>query len=228
MRREEDFILRLIQQMAAVIHYALGLRGSSEIILGHETIEQAIGDLLPLSTRDLVQLGAAKIRAMMELQAGVMCQAKTAVLAWLLAADGQISKAAGDEQGNYGRSLTALELLLGLAETGWETEEEIPTVTDVAARLADFVLPAQTYLRLLAYFERQENFGAAEDALYAWLENWEEAVLARNGEGDANPLEVGIAFYRRLLQQDDSTLESGNLPRAEAEAGLEEIRRWGE
>jgi hypothetical protein len=37
--------------------------------------------------------------------------------------------------------------------------------------------------------------------------------------------EWGIAFYQRLQQQSDTALASGNLPRAEVEAGLAEVRK---
>ena len=37
-------------------------------------------------------------------------------------------------------------------------------------------------------------------------------------------LNFGISFYERLLGLTDSQLADGNLPRAEVEAGLQELR----
>jgi hypothetical protein len=65
------------------------------------------------------------------------------------------------------------------------------------------------------HYERTGEFAKAEDALFAMLDvepnNW-------------GIVEFGLAFYERLQRQSDATLVAGNLPRAELEAGLTELR----
>ena len=81
--------------------------------------------------------------------------------------------------------------------------------------LAGAPLPLATEARLMQHYERLGQFGRAEDALFAMLE-----------QDPQNPglAEFGLSFYERLLRQTDGNLESGNLPRAEVEAGLAELR----
>ena len=66
----------------------------------------------------------------------------------------------------------------------------------------------------MQYYEYLGEFGRAEDALFAMLE-----------QEPANPalIDFGLAFYERLRRQTDASLEAGNLPRAEVEAGLAEL-----
>ena len=76
-------------------------------------------------------------------------------------------------------------------------------------------MPTQTSALLMEHYERTGQFGKAEDALFAIL------------DGDVNEdfaLNFGISFYERLLGHTDVQLTEGILPRAEVEAGLQELR----
>ena len=93
--------------------------------------------------------------------------------------------------------------------------EYAPSVEDITTGLDAYVLPAPTSLALLRYYERAGAYGRAEDALF-------EALEAEPGNADA--IEAGLAFYKRLRQQTDAALVAGNLPRDEVKAGLAELR----
>jgi len=68
---------------------------------------------------------------------------------------------------------------------------------------------------LMQHYERSGQFAKAEDALFAMLED--EPRHPRI-------LEFGIAFYQRLEGRSDASLDAGELPRPEVEAGLTELR----
>ncbi len=223
MRRENDFLLRLIQELASVIHYALGLARDKKYDLARETLDQAAGDVLGLTLHSVTQLGAESVVSTLQLQERAAWQAKTAVLAWLLKEDGDMFFAEKDEELGYGRLLTALHLLLALSAADWEPGDDIPTVDELRHSLADFVLPAATYRHLIGHYERQGAYAAAEDVLYNWLEYRETAALTGNNSDLSDPIAAGAAFYQRLLQKEDDALLSGNLPRAEIETGLAEL-----
>src|SRR6185312_7928423 len=111
--------------------------------------------------------------------------------------------------------LKGLHLLLdSLARAdAFEQPEFVPKVELFVNALDE--MPAQTCAMLMEHYERTGQFAKAEDALYGIL------------DGDVNndyALNFGIAFYERLLGRRDSELEEGNLPRAEVEAGLQELR----
>jgi hypothetical protein len=73
---------------------------------------------------------------------------------------------------------------------------------------------AHTHILLMQYFERTGQFARAEDALHNILELQPgEPVLQQ----------LGISFYHRVLAQNDAALLTGALPRAEVQAGLDEL-----
>jgi hypothetical protein len=68
---------------------------------------------------------------------------------------------------------------------------------------------------LMHHYERTGQFAKAEDALFDII----EAAPAHQ-----QVLEFALAFYERLQSQTTTALEAGNLPRAEVQAGLAQIR----
>ena len=67
----------------------------------------------------------------------------------------------------------------------------------------------------MQHYERTGSFAKAEDAFFELLD------VER---GNSGVIEFGIAFYERLKNQTDDALAAGDLPRAEVEAGLGELR----
>jgi hypothetical protein len=112
--------------------------------------------------------------------------------------------------------LKALHLLLEVAPDAAEdvAPDFVPKVDELVRVLSTYELPGATRLALMQHYERLGNYAKAEDMLHGLLET---------GEGQEEMLELGKAFYRRLLGKSDDTLTTGNLPRAEVEAGLREI-----
>jgi hypothetical protein len=67
----------------------------------------------------------------------------------------------------------------------------------------------------MQYCERTGSFAKAEDAFFALLDV---------EPGNSRLIDFGIAFYQRLQSQSNEALVAGDLPRAEVEAGLGELR----
>jgi hypothetical protein len=118
-----------------------------------------------------------------------------------------------------GRSLyiKGLDLLLDVLsrEEPFECPEFVPRVETFVAALQDSPLPLQTYAGLMQHYERIGEFAKAEDCLFGMLECEPH---------NSGLVEFGTAFYERLRRQSDATLVAGNLPRAEIEAGLLELK----
>jgi len=118
-----------------------------------------------------------------------------------------------------GRSfyIKGLHLLLDTLahEEPFECPEFVPRVEAFVAVLQNSVLPLQTQARLMQHYERIGEFARAEDWLFAMIETQPD-----------NPdlVGFGILFYERLQSQSDVSLAAGNLPRAELDAGLAELR----
>ena len=97
----------------------------------------------------------------------------------------------------------------------FECPEFVPKIEEFVAALQEAPLPLQTQGRLMEHYERAQEFGKAEDALFAMIEA---------EPGNRAIVEFGIVFYERLAGHSDDSLKEGNLPRPELEASLAELR----
>jgi len=136
-------------------------------------------------------------------------------LTTLLKETGDIAAAEGRVDESRACYLKGLHLLLdSLARgDGFEQPEFVPKVELFVGALDE--LPTHTDVLLMEHYERIGQFGKAEDCLFA--------ILEADPKNQA-VLEFGISFYERLLGHSDVRLADGNLPRAEVEAGLAELR----
>jgi hypothetical protein len=93
--------------------------------------------------------------------------------------------------------------------------ELVPRVECFLSALEPDDLPLGTQALLMQHYERLGDFSKAEDMLFSMLEA---------APGRQELVEVGIQFYDRLRGQSDDALVLGNLPRAELETGLAELK----
>ena len=142
---------------------------------------------------------------------------KALVLTALLKEAGEVEAGRNRLEPSRACYLKGLQLLLGTLARGEVDEfpDFVPRVEYFVTALAAAPLPLETQARLMQHYERAGDFGKAEDMLFSMLES---------GEKDPALTEFGIAFYERLRGRSDASLEVGNLPRAELEAGLAELR----
>ncbi len=141
---------------------------------------------------------------------------KTLMLSALLKEAGDLAATKGTLEESRSCYLKGLHLVLQTLARGeiFEFPEFVPKVEVFVAALGDSPLPLETHALLMQHYERTGQFAKAEDAIFAMLD-----------VDPANPaiLEFGMAFYERLRAQSDASLNGGNLPRPEAEAGLAEL-----
>jgi Family of unknown function (DUF6483) len=95
-------------------------------------------------------------------------------------------------------------------------ETFVPRVEALVQSLANEPLPVPTQAMLMQHYEKTGQWAKAEDTLFSILEATAD---------DRASVEFGIAFYERILRQNDATLLAGNLPRGEAEEGLRDLKR---
>jgi hypothetical protein len=145
---------------------------------------------------------------------------KTWLLTTLLKEAGDVAAARERPEESRACYSKGLHLLLDTLATGEVTDfpEFVPRVEVFVTSLGEAPLPLATQARLMQHYERTGEFGKAEDLLFAMLDS----------DAEPGPLvDFGIAFYERLQRQGDASLTTGNLPRAELETGLAELRRKG-
>ena len=212
-----DYILRMLEEFFEVLSRIRALQNEQ---LWHEaarTSDQEFQELLGMGAEEILRLSETELLA--RLIRGEPTQAvreKTLMVASLLKEAGDIAAGKGNCAESLSYHLKGLHLLLGILarEEPFDCPAFVPRVEAFLAALGDFVLPLSTWVMLMQHYERLGEFAKAEDALFAILES-----------DGTNPavLEFGILFYQRLARQSNDALEQGNLPRAEVEAGLEQL-----
>jgi tetratricopeptide (TPR) repeat protein len=148
---------------------------------------------------------------------------KAITIAYLLKAEGESYEAIGSLDESYKRYLTALTLYTAAVQNDAYVDVinfhfEIDGLLE---RLHFYELPAEYKIQLFDYFNKTEQYDAAEDKLFELIE------LHQTNENSALPdiSQKGLKFYKKLLQMDDSELLAGGLPRNEVIEGLEQFKQ---
>ena len=213
---KRDYILRIIEEFAEALARIRALRNEGKLGEASVLTEEEFKRITGIDSEALLKLSETELLArLIETEPSHAVREKTFFLTTLLKEAGDIAAAEGRPEESRACYLKGLHLLLGSLARGdaFEQPEFVPKV-DLFVEALDEV-PTQTSVLLMEHYERTGQFGKAEDALFAIL------------DGDVNNefvLNFGISFYERLLGRRDTELDEGNLPRAEVESGLEELR----
>jgi hypothetical protein len=211
-----DYIIRMIEEFAEALRRIRALKEQGKqgeaAVLTDEEFKRITG----IDSEALLKLSETELLARL-IQSDAMhaVRVKMFFLTTLLKEAGDIAAAEGRVEESRACYLKGLHLLLDSLARGdaFELPEFVPKV-ELFVGVQD-EMPAQTYALLMEHYERTGQFGKAEDALYGILDG---------EEGNDYALNFGISFYERLLGHTDVQLIEGNLPRAEVEAGLGELR----
>lgn len=210
---EQDYIMRMIAMMTAVIAKVLHLkyaRDYPKALLELQTASKSIlgiplSLLEGLTDEQIVDLYRSDLAA---------SAAKLYVAGMLLKEEADLLALQGRGEESSLCSAKALSLLLEslLAVSEPMEEQHLETIDALRERLADANLSPALRSRLAKYLEWRGMYGKAEDLLYELIEEDEQFV------------HEGVAFYERLLKKSDSLLTEGNLPREEVQEGLKKLQ----
>jgi tetratricopeptide (TPR) repeat protein len=215
----EDYILTWIKRYIRWLAEIAGFVKAKDYEAAIRRIDQVLRTLLEVGPDSVTDLSDGEILARLTLgELGQLVEEKCMVLAAVLKQLGMVSAALQRLDLSRDCFLKSLHLVLGLKLRGDGTElaEYVPAVEELVEALKPYELPPRTHAALTIFYEQGGTYSKAEDALFALLES---------APGHADALGMGVAFYERLLALGDATLDAGGLPRAEVEAGLEEIRK---
>jgi hypothetical protein len=212
-----DYLLRQIEQFVAMLAKITGLTKKEKWQEASAVTAEEFQRLTGVDAREVVWMSETELLArLMQGEPTQFVENKIFMLATLLKANGDL--VAGQGRTGEGRQyyLKGLHLLLDTFGRNDITERPdfVPAVESFLTGLRDSPLPVTTSAALMCHYERTGEFAKAEDSLFAMLDVAPSPEL----------LELGAAFYQRLLDSGDEALMAGNLPRAEAEAGLAEFR----
>ena len=211
-----DYIVRMIQEFAEALARIRALKNGEQLGEASLLTETEFKRITGLDSESVLKLSETELLArLIQSEPLHAVREKMFFLTTLLKETGDLAAAEGRADESRACYLKGLHLLLdSLARgDGFEQPEFVPKVELFVGALDE--LPVHTNVLLMEHYERIGQFGKAEDCLFA--------IIEADPKNQA-VLEFGISFYERLLGHSDVRLMDGNLPRAEVEAGLVELR----
>ena len=212
----QDYIMRMIEQLVRVLVEAAALKKAHKYTEALLTIDQALQQLSGFDSKFVNSLPDDSLIAL--LKTGDALDAdKCIIVADLLDIEGDIYEVQGQLEESYYRHLKALNLFLAafLSRTQTNLPHHFGQIEPIVEKLEPYDLPLETKHSLWQYYEQVGRYAQAEDLLYELIEV---------EPGSKEMIEQGISFYQRLLQKSNQELATGNLPRAEIEEGLAELK----
>jgi Family of unknown function (DUF6483) len=213
---QQDYILRMIQQLSGFLVRVTKLREAGQTEQALEATAEAFGTMgglnaslvHALSEDDLVQLLRAR---------GSIDPDRCYALAEILREEASIYDDLGQPDESLPRYLKSLRLHL----EAFPDPREAPTQMSINA-LADLIDHVPASAMSLPTFDDLVIF-LTESGAYALAEN---VLLEREDAfpDDETLRKIGEAFYRSVLDQPDDGIEAGGLSREEAEDGLASMR----
>jgi hypothetical protein len=211
---QQDYILRLIEMIAALIARILFHKDAKALILARQTLIEGCSSILGLDYLIVRRLSTEALLDLLSTE-GIPNPGKCLVVAEVMNQDaGLLDEESRPAEANVlrVRSVTFyLEALHALKDD--QQSKYVAKIESVLAKLNDHCIPSSLLRKVLRFFERTGSFAKGEDFLF-------KAVHA----GARGSIEEGVAFYEALLKKDDHALSLGNLPRQEVEEGLQELK----
>ncbi len=212
-----DYFMRQISQLVQVLRYVLGLTKKERYAEALDALDEALQEFVGLSLDSLLAMPAPALFNFLSLGGGVFeGQGKLLLAVALLNQAGDTFAAQGDYEQSDRAYRKALELLLAVITEVDENvlPEYIPRVAELLVKLESAPLPLETWIAIFHYHEARGAYAEAEDLLFELVEiapDWERVV------------EVGLAFYDRLLAKSDAELIEGGLSRDEIAPGRADL-----
>jgi hypothetical protein len=204
--------MRMINLLATALARILFLKKANDFPQALVEIGKAYKHLLGADRLLLHQLSDVQL---MELLGSdrTLASSKFYVVGMLLKEEGEVLQLQGKTDEGHGLYATSLSLLIqSLLDAKSPAGANHTTAIDtLIEHLHIYEIPTRLKERLFAYYEFTNRYDKAEDTLFELVEK------------DANSVQPGIGFYRRLLNKTDEELMRGNLPRTEVEEGLSQM-----
>lgn len=211
---QSDYILRIAEQVGRALAQVLYQKERQDYQGALTFIDEQYKQLLGMGAGFIHTAPEETLLAFLT-SVGELDTEKCWLLATLLKAEGEIHQAQENENDSYYCFLKALNLYLEVLSTGtsYDHIDLVAEIEGLIYKLADYDLPQHTQEMLFRYFERTGRFSQAEDIL--------EDLLA--APSNRSFVTKGIAFYHRLQQKSDATLQAGNISRNAVEEGLSRL-----
>jgi len=215
---KNDYVMRMIEQLSAVIGQIIGLKNQKKFKESQEilntTLKRYLGlnlqSLDILSYKDLIRIISAGEKPDSE---------KCIILAELLKQESGIYEAQGNYINAYSLQLKSLNILIEvlLADADVYSEQYLDKINEIINLVKVYEIPSNTKGLLFQFYELTGSYDKAEDVFFEWLES------EKNSKDIINK---GIAFYKRLMNKGEEELIEGNLPVNEVVESLNKLQEY--
>jgi tetratricopeptide (TPR) repeat protein len=201
----EDFILRLIRQVGIVLAHVLGRKAAGEYREAVDAIDTFLEEVVGMDAGLVHHLDDDSLLAALSPQ-GNLDVDRALIVADMLKEQAEILDLQQMTQEAVVRRLRALNLYLEAFLTRGVDGDPVPfdKLEEVLVRFDEQILPFGTLYNLAQYAENLGQYARAERYLLRLAETPE---FAPQMEAELT------AYYQRLLEQSDSALKLGGLPR---------------
>jgi len=212
-----DYFIRMIEALGQELRRIESLKEQKRWDEAGGAVDDQVKRMTGKDAATVVKLSETELLALLiEGEATPAVREKTWALTMLLKQAGDL--AAGQDRVAEADVyyFKALHLLLRVlhGEDVYEFPEFVPQVESLTHSIAQ-PLPIETEALLMEHYETTGQFDKAENALHVILDAQPDNPDARD---------FGVDFYNRLKGQSDERLAAGNLPRAEVESGLADLK----
>ena len=214
-----DYILRMIEEFMQVLARINSLKKEQLWQEADTVIDEEFQRLLGSGAKAVMQLSETELLAkIIQGEPTQVLHHKVQLLTTLFKEAGDVAMAQNRFEEGRSCYLKGIDLLLETLAHSDPSDfpDFVPKVEAFVLALKDAPLPLSTQARLMQHYEQVGAFGKAADVLFAMLES---------EPNEPGLVSFGIAFYQRLAGKSEASLNEGNLPRAEVDAGLAELER---
>jgi tetratricopeptide (TPR) repeat protein len=214
----EDYIMRMINQMVAVLAKLIGLKDAGQYQSAQQVIDQSLEQLLGLKPELLKHMDDSSILNLLTSQ-GELGTERLNILAELYRHEGDILKYQNRTQEAISDYQRALYFYLQLPDhqKDQDSSKIKQKISNLFIELEDVNLPVEILYQLFDFFERNGEFALVKDVI---------TRLLHSPEVDSHIITDLITYYERLLESSEADLRSGGLTRAQVEQNLERLKNW--
>ncbi len=213
----EDYIMRMINQMVAVLTKLIGLKDAGQYQSAQQVIDQSLEQLLGLKPELLKHMDDSSILNLLTSQ-GELGTERLYILAELYRHEGDILKDQNMTQGaisDYQRSMY-FYLQVAVTHEGQESSSLKKKIADLFIELENVNLPVEILYQLFDFYERNGEFAFVEDVIVRLLQSLEYRP---------HVIPDIITYYEQLLESSELDSRSGGFSRAQVEQNLERLKK---
>lgn len=215
----EDYIMRMINQMIAVLTKLIGLKNAGQYQEAQQMIDQSLEQLLGLKPNLLRNMEDESILNLLTSQ-GELGSERLYLLAELYRHEGDILKAQSRDAEavlDYQRALN-FYLQIAAKQADQESSQLNQKIGDLFTELENIALPIEILYQLFDYFESRGDRVLVNNVI---------TKLLNSPEVDAQIITNIIKYYEKLLESGELDASSGSIERAEVEDKLVRLKNWG-